>query len=130
MKIKETHNIASIPEFIKAGINNSYTLHNTNIHFYTDDGYNLAFENVFRNKYRSIIMSNLLKLTFTDEEFNKYKYRPKLLSLDLYDTTDLWHILIWINDFESIADFNKKTIKILNPEALTILNHIVEMEKI
>ncbi len=36
----------------------------------------------------------------------KYKYRPKLLSYDIYDNAELYYIILRLNDLYNVKDFN------------------------
>lgn len=44
-----------------------------------------------------------------------YNYKPKLLSYDLYNTTELWVALLRINNMRNITEFTRPMIKIYNP---------------
>jgi len=38
---------------------------------------------------------------------SKYKYKPDFLSLELYNTTKLWELLLFVNNCYSIEEFNR-----------------------
>ena len=53
-------------------------------------------------------LDELLKaIDLYDDELSLYKYKPKKLSLDLYDTTELWSVLLELNNMYSVIDFCK-----------------------
>lgn len=43
---------------------------------------------------------------------NKYRYNPKVLSYDLYDTVELWQGLLEINNVKSMTEFDFEVIKV------------------
>lgn len=81
--------------------------------------------------YDNIIYSYLDELKMicyniemSDEEFRKYKYKPKLLSYDLYGATGLYFIILAINgiNYIDIKAFDKK--KLILPKAIDLANII------
>lgn len=94
---------------------------------------------VIKIPYKSIIRDYLpyLKQTcvtsaFTDLEKLKYRFKPKMLSNDLYETTELWSALLEINGFISLLDFTlDKPILVFAPKPLKrILNEVMILEEI
>lgn len=67
--------------------------------------------NDFFLKYRSQLESSATYYNMTDNYF----YKPKTLSYDLYDTTEMWLSLLRLNSMRNIIEFNKSIIKIYNP---------------
>ena len=65
------------------------------------------------------------KMTFTPEEYRKYRFNPWRLSDDLYGTTELWFMLLHINEMFSANEFNLMTVKIYDAEEL--LNRLGEI---
>lgn len=46
---------------------------------------------------------------------DKYFYKPKTLSLELYDTTEMWLSLLRVNGMRNITEFSQSIIKVYNP---------------
>lgn len=65
--------------------------------------------------------------TFTDEEFEKYKFNPRFLSYDLYGTPELWADILYINNMVSVTSFKKRTIKVFKA---SIIDAIIEIKLI
>lgn len=63
------------------------------------------------NEYKSV-------MTLTQELYDKYKYNPKMMSYDLYDTTDYWWLLLQANEMHSAVEFNKRKVKYYSKSAL------------
>ena len=58
------------------------------------------------------------EMTLTQELYDKYKYNPKMMSYDLYDTTDYWWLLLQANEMYSAVEFNKRKVKYYSKSAL------------
>ena len=59
----------------------------------------------------------------------KYRYQPKMFCNDIYGTTELWGLLLKINNFNSIVNFNSKHIKVFGNNIFAVLNEILINEK-
>lgn len=80
--------------------------------------------------YLEEIKAKAIDYTFTDSEYVKYKYRPKLLAYDIYGSTELYFVILAINNTCNIKDFNKRKIKMLYKSDMSdLLNAIVSAEK-
>ena len=100
-----------------------------NINFYNEiDGIQIPVKSIFFETYRGLILNNCIKVKMSDKKLNRYRYRPKLLSYDLYGTTDLWHLILWINNMYSVTQFNESSIYIFNPDKLNLLVRIINNE--
>ena len=54
----------------------------------------------------------------------RYFYKPKMVSLELYDTTEMWMGLLRLNRFRNITEFDQSVIKIYSPAGLKALMNI------
>lgn len=83
------------------------------------------------NKYRHFL-SKIVRTTTLDEKLQaRYKQRPKLVSYDLYGTTELWNDILILNNCFSTIEFNPVTIKAYNPDKLKeYINEILILEKL
>lgn len=115
--------------FINRGSKNSLNLDNTSM-IATKDGFTFPITNILRQKYRGILIQNSVQLDLDDALFERYKFRPKSLCLKIYGTTDLWHLIIWLNDMTSVTQFNRRNIVVFNPDSMDIINKILELEKV
>lgn len=118
---------AYIKDTIEIGIENAYNLTNTTM-FKNIRGFRIPESNVLRNKYRQVIDGLCIELKFTSDEFSKYRYRPKTLSLALYGTVDLWHTLMWLNNIPSATQFDVETLRVIDPKHLKEIRMILEKE--
>jgi hypothetical protein len=63
-----------------------------------------------------------LSVELTDEQLTKYKYRPKLLCYDIYGNTELYFIILLINDMYSTKQFTKKKLLMPTAESMKLIS--------
>ena len=80
------------------------------------------------DKYYELMKEKSVIIELTDEEYRTYMYKPKLLSLDLYGTTELDFLLLRLNNMVSCIYFNKQTLKELDKNIVSLLNEIMVHE--
>ena len=61
----------------------------------------------------------------TDDEFIRYKYRPKLLAWDKYKHVELGYILLLLNDMYSVKQFTKKNILMPNSTGIKLITQFI-----
>ena len=82
------------------------------------------------NKYKDYLSNIVLEVALSDEEQVMYMYKPKLVSEDLYDTTELWDTILLLNDCASVIEFKPKMLKVYDPSQLKmVLNEIMIIEE-
>jgi hypothetical protein len=75
--------------------------------------------------YHNIMSPYIITTTLSDDDYDRYYQKPKLLSSDLYGTPELWSGILYINNMVSVSNFTKRTIKIFNSRILTVLQEIM-----
>lgn len=71
-----------------------------------------------------------LTVEMTDNEYNKYRFKPKLLAYDVYGSTELFFPILFINGMCSIKDFDRKTIKLIRKDnMIQLLEAIYNAER-
>ena len=70
-----------------------------------------------------------ITVVLTDEEYLRYKYKPRVLSKDLYGTYDLHYLLLKLNNITSVIYFDFTELKVFRPEIISILNEIQIIEE-
>lgn len=76
-------------------------------------------------QYHSILSKYIVEKEYTDKEFSHYYQRPKLLSLDLYGTPELWSWLLYINNCKSVANFTNPKLKVFTSDIGTAIREIL-----
>ena len=92
----------------------------------------VPYGSVIRN-YLPYLRDIAYEVTLTRNEYTRYRFKPKTVSYDLYNTTELWGAILELNQVYSVIDFNleNKKIKVFNPDELfTMLNEIMIIEGI
>lgn len=79
-------------------------------------------------KYMPELKEIKVKITLTNEEYAKYKYNPKVLSYDIYGTTELWFLILEANELHSITQFNSKTIYLFRTDIVEKMTRILNLE--
>ena len=65
------------------------------------------------------ILSQTIEMT--DSEYHKYRFKPKLLAYDLYCSTELFFVILYINGMYNIKDFDRRIIKLISKKNMTDL---------
>lgn len=71
-----------------------------------------------------------LDVQMTDTEYNKYRLKPKLLSYDLYGSTELYFAILFANGMCNIKDFDRRNIKLIKKsDMIELLEAIYNAEQ-
>lgn len=108
----QTHNSHTIQEFINLGRQNKDWLGYYDLSYIeTRDNIEYVIKNAVDDYY--IELEELAKeIQFADWAVIKYRFNPKKLSFDLYNTTRLWHMILRINGLANVHDFNLESHRI------------------
>lgn len=68
--------------------------------------------NIF-NDYIEELNELCVTVSLSDEEYNRYVYRPKILAYDIYGSTELFFIILMMNNICNVKDFDFKKVKLL-----------------
>ena len=68
-------------------------------------------------------------ITMDELRLQRYMYNPKLFSYDIYKTTELWFMILQINEMHSSTEFNRNKIKIYSSSVINNLLEIFDLEK-
>lgn len=82
------------------------------------------------NKYKDFLATIITSTDLDEKDARKYLYNPKLLSYDIYETTEFWNDLLIINNCYSIFEFApRKNFRYYDPSQLKeVLNEILILE--
>lgn len=118
----------TISEFIDAGKNSML------------DYSALSFKNTLSNgtivsvlnsisDYIEEIKDRAQLVKFNDKEYDKYKYKPKLLCMDIYGNPELYYVILLLNDMIDVKEFDKQKIYMVKKDDLfNILENIYNSE--
>lgn len=103
----------------------SIDLSHSNFQFkVNDDGVIHSFDTIY-SRYHSALRPYIIEMELSDDDYNKYYQKPKLLSYDLYGTPELWSGILYINNLVSIANFTKRKVKVFRYDILDIIGEII-----
>lgn len=85
-------------------------------------------ENSIADKYANELEENKHIVELTTKEYYKYRYNPKLLSYDIYGTTELWFFILMANELYSISEFDLRKVVLFDTAIITKLNRMLEMD--
>jgi len=87
----------------------------------------LNFENLVI-KYMPELKDIKIKISLSNEEYSKYKFNPKVLSYDIYGTTELCFLILEANELHTITEFNSRTIYLFRVDVVDKLVRILNLE--
>ena len=79
-------------------------------------------------KYMPEIKDLKIKVALTEAEYSKYRFNPKVLSYDLYGTTELWFLILEANELHSITQFDSRTIYLFRGDIIEKMLRILNLE--
>lgn len=119
--------VQTLSDLIRYGYTSAYSIQSLSL-FYKDNDI-IYLDKLVYQKYDKLIMNMAQNIELTDEEINKYKYSPELLSSDLYGTPNLSHLILYINRCPAYS-FKRKNIKLIQPSYIEkIFQKIIEHEQ-
>lgn len=79
--------------------------------------------------YMNELLESAVEYELTDDEYVKYRYKPKLLAYDLYGSTEIYFVIMALNGMCNIKDFTKRKLKLLyRSRLIELLNEIYSAE--
>ena len=79
-------------------------------------------------KYMPELKEIKIKVVLSDEEYSKYRYNPKLLSYDIYGTTELWFLILEANELHTTSQFNSRNIYLFRTDIVEKITRIINLE--
>jgi len=70
------------------------------------------------NDYRKELFSLAKTVILDDDQYIKYEQSPAILAHDIYGSTELDYIILFLNNICDMKDFTKKRIKLLSDVVL------------
>ena len=115
MKVKDTTTVELLISVGKVGNDPNYNKFSYKTNLKLEDGSSAIFPlyNVIWD-YQENMMKDAYTTRLTDNEFQRYKYKPKLLAEDLYGNPEVYYIILILNDMMEEGEFDSKIIKLLS----------------
>lgn len=82
------------------------------------------------SKYRDFLDEIIVEQELTLDEQREYRWNPKKMSEDFFGTTEFWFMLLVLNNYKSVIEFQpKKYVKMYDPDRFKkYLNEIMILE--
>ena len=81
------------------------------------------------NKYREFLKSIIISIELDDAFMLKYRFKPKMISEELYGTTEFWNDILILNNCFRTCDFQPRVLKVYDPKKLkSYINQILILE--
>ncbi len=115
MKTQDTSTVELLISVGKIGTDPNYNKFSYKTNLKLEDGTTSIFPlyNVIWD-YQEDMIKDAYTTRLTDDEFQRYKYKPKLLAQDLYGNQEVYFIILIINDMMEEGEFDSKIIKLLS----------------
>ena len=84
---------------------------------------------IISDKYDVELEENKRTITLSTKEYYKYRYNPKLLSYDIYGTTELWFFILMANELYSISEFNLRKLVLYDASIISKFNKMLELDQ-
>lgn len=95
----------TMEQFISLGRKVSLTYDRYSFKELLSNGTEISILNVV-NDYMREIKENSLLVKFSENEYRKYRFKPKILSYDVYGTQDLYYVVLLANGIIDEKEFD------------------------
>lgn len=119
---------STIQDFINSAPSNSITYESTSfLEKFTT--LTMVSYNIF-NDYLDEMLDLSVSVALSDQEYNRYVYRPKLLAYDVYGSTEVYFIIMMLNNICNVKEFDFKKVKMLRVEDMEkVISAVYNSEK-
>lgn len=119
--------VRSLDDLLRYGKTSSYSIDTLSLCELSDNV--VYFDKFAYQKYEKILLGLSTNIELTDDQLRKYKYNPYALSYDLYGTTNLYHLILFLNNCSEF-EFRHKRIKLLAAKYVkSVLQPILDHEQ-
>lgn len=127
MKPEETY---TIEQFISSAPTTKISYESLSIIESMSGGENELITYNVLNDYIEELEELAVWVELDDIEHMRYIYKPKLLSYDIYGSTELYFVIMYMNNICNVKEFNLKKIKMLKMEVMEdFLSSVYNSEK-
>lgn len=117
----------TIEQFINSNSNTTVSYEKLSLIEKMDTVYTITYN--LLNDYKEELDDLAITITLSDDELAKYMYKPKLLAYDIYGSTELYFVILFLNNLCNVKEFTNRKIKMLTKENLyNVLSAIYNTE--
>lgn len=124
--------VITLEEFADSKSSNDISYYSMSLLEKTTDGGQTIEHSVFNvvSDYVNEMKAMTKVVELSDKEYQKYRFRPKMLANYLYGNTELYFIILWLNDMWSVKDFDCRKVNLISSKDLSdVLSKINASEK-
>ena len=121
-------NTTTIDELIQSGDNVTISYFNTSFIDQMSNGTWVSTLNEVSDYIDELKNASIL-IKLTPEQQQKYFYKPKLLCYDVYNNTELYFVILLINDMADVKEFTKPVLRMLRRDhMIQLMSNIYNAE--
>ena len=123
---------STIKELIEVGKQATLTTEDLSLKTVVTNSLNEKFVinmNAVFDKYYELLTAHTAIVTLSEDEYMRYRFKPRLLSKDLYGTYDLHYLLLKLNHITSVIYFDFTEVRVFKPNVIKLLNEIQIIEE-
>ena len=117
-------NTYTLSQFISAGKMNTVDYDSYSYKDKVSNGTTVSILNVV-NDYMTEIKEVSVKVKLSKEEYLKYRFKPKLLSRDVYGNGELYYVIMLINGRIDVKDFDTDELRMLTINDMNTLMSLI-----
>ena len=88
-------------------------------------------KDILFNKNKDFLSTIVVEIKLDDAMREKYMYKPKMVSNELYGTTELWSEILILNNAYSVIEFTPRVLKCYDPNRFkSFINEIILLEDV
>ena len=81
--------------------------------------------------YLNELKTLAVTIDLNEDQYRKYRYKPKLLAGDIYNNQELYYVILLLNGMTDVREFDRKSIKMLSKTDMAdCLSNIYNAEKV
>lgn len=119
----------TIEQFIESGKGITISYFNLSFSDMMSNGTWISVLNVVSD-YLAELKSASVIVELTQEQYQTYMYKPKLLCYDVYGNPELYFVILLLNDIADVKEFNKDKVRMLRKDYMSnLLSYIYNAER-
>ena len=124
----EPYTVTSVDRFIEEGLDLDVSESKLAFKERIEGEIVIPFNNII-TKNINVLSDYITPYEMDDDEYQRYKYQPKLFSYEIYGTPELASSILFINNMTSLTDFTKKNINIFTENIMDAINELMSLNE-
>ena len=124
----EPYTVTSVDRFIEEGLDLDVSESKLAFKERIEGEIVIPFNNII-TKNINVLSDYITPYEMDDDEYQRYKYQPKLFSYEIYGTPELASSILFINNMTSLTEFTKKNINIFTENIMDAINELMSLNE-